>query len=43
MILIIVDNCINDLGPALQSTTAANEKIFFVKNVENLIFKLFDQ
>lgn len=43
MIFVIIDEKINDFGPILKGFTTANEKILFVKNVQDLIFKIFNE
>ena len=43
MIFVVINQKIYDLGPILECLAGADEKIFFVENVKNLIFELFDK
>lgn len=43
MIFIVVDQQIDDPGPTLKSSAAADEEVLFVEYLQNLIFNLFDK
>ena len=41
MVFVVVDKEVDNLCPTLQSFAAANEKVLFIENMQNLVFEIF--